>query len=211
MDTFSHGLWATAAAKAANKTGQKRLRVGWMAFWGVLPDLFSFTPAIIWILWQMVIQGTSFADIPRLERLPLEVRDSFLIFRLTNTLYHISHSIVIFAAVFLVAWGFRRLRYRYRQQVPTTVQGTPYWEMAGWLIHIVMDIPTHAKEFYPTPFLWPLLDLKLYGISWATPWVMVLNYSTLVGLFVALRLMGNHKGQGFKWPSALKKFIVYGL
>ena len=61
MDTLAHGLWATAAAKANNRFAQRKFRIGWFVFWGVLPDLFSFTPAVAWLVWQVIIEGIPFA------------------------------------------------------------------------------------------------------------------------------------------------------
>ncbi len=191
MDTFAHGLWATAAATGANKILHKKLRVRWMAFWGVMPDLFSFTPAITWVLWLMAIKGVRFSEVPRLELLPPPVRDTFFIFRLTNTLYCLSHSLVLFSAVFVLVWGARWLIAQFQQPpIADSVKAwnpSPSWEMTGWLLHIALDIPSHSKAFYPTPFLWPLLDIKLNGFSWGRPWFMVLNYTTLLFVFILLR------------------------
>ncbi len=118
MDTLAHGLWATAAAKANNRFAQRKFRTGWFVFWGVLPDLFSFTPAVAWLLWQVIIEGIPFAKVPRPELLPPEVRMTFPVFRLTNALYHLSHSLIIFAGIFLLVWAIRRYWLKSRQAVP---------------------------------------------------------------------------------------------
>ncbi len=191
MDTLAHGLWAATAATSANKIIHKKLRVCWMAFWGVMPDLFSFTPAIAWVLWLMTVKGVHFSEVPRLELLPPPVRDSFVIFRLTNTLYCLTHSLVVFSAVFILVWGVRWLIAQF-QQSPITAPAQPwnsdlYGEIIGWLLHILLDIPSHSKAFYPTPFLWPLLDIKFNGFSWGRPWFIVLNYTTLFFVFILLR------------------------
>jgi membrane-bound metal-dependent hydrolase YbcI (DUF457 family) len=84
-------------------------------------------------------------------------------------LYSISHSAVVFFAVFSIAFLiFRR----------------PIWELGGWLFHILLDIPTHSYRFYPTPFLWPLSDWKFGGFSWATPWFLVLNYTAIIAVYL---------------------------
>ena len=200
MDTLAHGLWAAAAAKATNRVVQEKIRTGWVAFWGVLPDLVSFTPAICWMLWLVVMKGVAFSEVPRPELLPPEVRAKFFIFRLTSALYHPSHSIIIFACVFFLVWAVRwyRLNYYRGIKIPnvTATPATPYWEMCGWLLHILIDIPSHTLRLYPTPFLWPLSDMKVDGISWGRPWFMALNYSALITVFIVLRLRsGRRKGE----------------
>jgi hypothetical protein len=200
MDTLAHGLWATAAAKANNRFAQRKFRIGWFVFWGVLPDLFSFTPAVAWLLWQVIIEGIPFAKVPRPELLPPEVRMTFPVFRLSNALYHLSHSLIIFAVIFLLVWGIRRYWLKSRQAVPMNGSlmsaGGPYWEMTGWMLHILIDIPTHTRRLYPTPFLWPLSDFTIDGISWGRPWFLALNYSSLLIVFLLLRLKSRKKQEG---------------
>jgi hypothetical protein len=197
MDTLAHGLWAAAAAKTANSVVQKKIRTGWVVFWGVLPDLFSFTPAICWLLWLVLVKGVPYAQVPRPELLPPEVRAKFLVFRLTDALYHPSHSLIIFACVFFLVWAVRWywLNYRRGVRIPAAAAtpASPPWEMCGWLLHILIDIPSHTLRLYPTPFLWPLSDLKVDGISWGRPWFMALNYGALLTMFIVLRLRAKRK------------------
>ena len=72
---------------------------------------------------------------------------------------------------------------------------TPPWEMFGWFIHILMDIPTHTGLLYPTLFLWPLSDWYVDGNSWGTKWFMVINYSVLLIVFLLLGIAGKKKGR----------------
>ncbi|MFH1193019.1 MAG: Gmad2 immunoglobulin-like domain-containing protein [Candidatus Jorgensenbacteria bacterium] len=174
MDSLSHGLWAAAAAKAANKIlrkrgNEQRVNPWWAGFWGAFPDVFAFAPLFFWVLARIVtgtfnvndfVSGTS------------GNHAMFPVSQLTGTLYDFSHSGIVFAAVFALAWLiFRR----------------PAWAMGGWLLHILMDIPTHPTSFYPTPFLWPLSDIRLGGISWATPWFLIIDYAILGAVFFFLR------------------------
>ncbi len=66
----------------------------------------------------------------------------------------------------------------------------PY-ELLGWLLHILIDIPTHSYSFYPTPFLWPISQYKFDGISWGTPWFMIVNYSSLAISYLVLWWKGK--------------------
>jgi hypothetical protein len=191
MDTLAHGLWAAAAAKTANNMTREKIRTGWMVFWGVMPDLVSFTPAICWMLWLVLLQGVHFSEVPRPELLPPEVRAKFFIFRMTSALYHPTHSLIIFACVFCLVWAARWYRLNYYRGVKlplvAATSATPPREMFGWLLHILIDIPSHTLLLYPTPFLWPLSDIKVDGVSWGRPWFMALNYSALLIVFIMLK------------------------
>lgn len=65
--------------------------------------------------------------------------------------------------------------------------------MAAWGLHILLDVPTHARSFYPTPFLWPLSDWTFDGVSWTAPWALALNY-TLLALTWTWLLRGAKRG-----------------
>lgn len=172
MDIFAHGLWAGAAYKAINQKSKRPLSVKLAAFWGVFPDLFAFTVGFSWLFWNLAFGGLSFADLPRPGEVEPAPQDALPIFRLTSLLYSISHSAIIFFIVFgIVLLIFRR----------------PIWEIGGWLVHILLDIPTHSYQFYPTPFLWPLSGWKFDGFSWGTPWFLILNYSAIIVAYLLLR------------------------
>lgn len=41
----------------------------------------------------------------------------------------------------------------------------PRWAVA-WALHILIDIPTHARRDWAPQFLWPVSSLTVDGISW---------------------------------------------
>jgi len=210
MDTLAHGLWAAAAAKVTNFAVQKKMRTGWTVFWGVMPDLVSFTPAVCWMLWLVLVKGVALSEVPRPELLPPEVRAKFFIFRLTNALYHPTHSLLICACIFVLVWAVRwyRLNYYRGVKIPVVaaVPAAPPWELGGWLLHILLDIPSHTTRLYPTPFLWPLSDITFDGISWGRPWFMVLNYSALSAVFIVLSLCSKRKQAAAAGKSSEENF-----
>lgn len=192
MDIVAHGLWAAAAAKGINRKREKSdtenqrkpLNVWWAAFWGIFPDLFAFTPAFLWFVYEVATGHFSIANLPRPEHAEPVPRDTLPIFRLASALYNISHSAVVFFAVVLLVYLMRRLR-RARMAPATAATLVPR-ELFGWLLHVLIDIPTHTYRFYPTPFLWPISGWKFDGLSWATPWFMVVNYSALIIIYLLL-------------------------
>lgn len=156
MDIFSHGLWGGVAL------GRKSKKSFWTAFaFGVFPDAFAFGLPFSHLLLslfrggrgEVVIQpGVGNANIPHY----------------VFTLYDISHSLVIFTVAFLLVWAVRKRPKR----IP--------WEMLAWGLHIVMDIFTHSDKFFPTPFLWPLSDFHVNGISWGHPAIFIPNITLLL-------------------------------
>ena len=169
MDILAHALWTAAAAKIVRDKTRLALRLTWAAFWGVFPDLFSFpVPAVIRIWWYAT--GTTHSLLSDAHTPPH--------FQFVWRLYHCSHSLLVFAAVFGLVWA---------------ILGRRVFEMLGWALHILIDIVTHQGIFV-VHFLWPLSNYGFNGIRWEARWFMVLNYATL--LMVLTWLWLRHKRPG---------------
>ncbi|MFA6047452.1 MAG: hypothetical protein WCV59_01570 [Parcubacteria group bacterium] len=180
MDVFAHGLWAGAASKAGNiKIFKKKPLKTWkMVVFGVFPDVFAFAPAFIYMFASYIFPGIPKMDHPGPAHMEPATGNGLVINNLTHHLYNLSHSLLIFFLIFGLIWLiFRR----------------PVWEMLGWIIHIIMDIPSHSYDFYPTPFLWPFSDFKVNGVHWGTPWFMITNYSLIILAYLVIYLVKRHK------------------
>ena len=162
MEIVAHGLWAAAGAVAASKAAKRRISIGWTVWWGVFPDVLAFGPPVAVGLWLRIARGASATQaqghmLPRLHiGLPL---------------YPAGHSLI----VFLVAFGLTSMLAR-RLVLP----------MLGWLLHILIDIPTHSFRYYATPFLWPISDFRINGIPWWTRWFWMATYAALAVVYFAL-------------------------
>ena len=100
-------------------------------------------------------------------------------FDLAHYLYQYSHSLVIWAFVFILVW---------------VISKRPRYELFGWALHILIDIPSHALSFYPTPFLFPLSSYRFpYGVQWSNQWYMMINYTALLFVWVGILLKKNKK------------------
>ena len=151
MDFISHGLWG------AITFGRKNRRSFWTALiFGMAPDVFSFGAFII----------SALLGIQKLP--PLEPPDPSLIPAYVSNLYNISHSLIIFLAIFILVWAIRK---------------KPLWESSAWGLHILFDIPTHVHGIFPTPFLWPISDYKISGIPWTAPIIFIPNAALLIALY----------------------------
>lgn len=154
MEIVAHGLWAAAAAITAERTSTAPISIGWSVWWTAFPDVLAFGPLVAIGLWLRLVDGTSAPEVghvlPRMGiRLPL---------------YPAGHSLIVFLLVFgLTTILARRIVY----------------SMLGWLLHIVIDVPTHSFSYYATRFLWPISDFRIDGIAWGTPWFWAATYVAL--------------------------------
>ena len=69
------------------------------------------------------------------------------------TAHHAAHSLPLL----LVVATFARL-------ITGRWPSAPAW---AWLLHILIDIPTHSRKQWAPQFLWPLSHYSINGISWA--------------------------------------------
>ncbi|MBS3913730.1 MAG: hypothetical protein KG003_04480 [Bacteroidetes bacterium] len=167
MDIFAHTLWANAGARGANKVSKGKFRISplWTGFWGVFPDFFAFTVPFIVGIYNLITKVDYESGFGRHH---VEVGG----FDIAAYLYQFSHSIVIWAFTFLAAWFFSK---------------RPRYELLGWALHILIDIPSHSLAFYPTPFLFPISDYRFpYGVQWSNMWYMIINYSLLAVVWIGI-------------------------
>lgn len=141
-----------------------RLRL-WAAFFGVAPDLFSFG---LFFLQNLLSQGVYWGP-PDMLQIPSYV----------YTAYNLTHSLVVFMVVAVVLYFIK--------------SRTLPWIIGGWGLHIVIDMFTHSREFFPTPWLWPVSDYTINSFSWAEPWFMILNYSSLIAAFIIWYVSSRHR------------------
>jgi hypothetical protein len=185
MDFFSHGLWGLVYAKAMNqrKGRQVPLKLGWATFWGAFPDLIAFGPSFILLGWALATGEHSLNDLPfgSGHHPGPGSMTQLTMFQIASSIYSVSHSAVVF---FAALSGVLIAHALWKEHVPLRF----VLEMIPWLIHILMDVPTHTSQFYPTPIFWPLSNWKfMSGITWISPWVWGLNASALILIYLYLR------------------------
>lgn len=167
MDLISHTLWTAALAKGTSFKIKKKLSWAAATFFGIFPDMIAFTPLYAFLFINLFIGKYKFPlTLP--DQLEPAHYDTFLIFDITTLIYNLSHSLIVF---FL----FAALISIYKRRI--------YWEITGWLFHILIDIPTHSYSLYPTPFLFPLSDWKHNGIAWENPYLLIVNYVLLIFIY----------------------------
>ncbi len=132
----------------------------WLAFWfGAMPDLLSFGPFFL----LNMFQGQWFKGRP-----PLTVVPDWTFFA-----YNLFHSLLVAGIVIWIVSFFRR---------------DIAWAMLAWLVHILMDIPTHSKAYFATKMFWPVSDFSINGVSWTRPEIWFSNLAGLLILFLWRRM-----------------------
>lgn len=181
MDILSHGLWALTASKVVERRAGRRLKPWPVMLWGMFPDLFAFGLPALWLMWALFTGGITLDEFrpPSGHYHPVAAQNS--VFGISADLYNWSHSLFIIVFAFVLVWWWRSGRRGFRRDRFPLV-------MLGWPLHVLMDIPTHSMEFYPTPIFWPLSNWKFDGVAWAQAWFMALNYGLLLAAALALRL-----------------------
>ena len=105
------------------------------------------------------------------SRIRMEPPDPRIIPEYVYHAYNVTHSLVIFAVVFTLAWLVMK-------KIP--------WVLGAWGLHILCDIPTHSTRFFPTPYLWPFPTPFVNGHRWSTPTFMLANYSCITATYLAI-------------------------
>lgn len=170
MDIFAHTIWANTVAKGSNfiaEKKQKKFNINpiLMGFWGVFPDLFAFSIPFIIGLYKIIIGQSLLSSFRDHHNLVGGID-------LSSYLYQFSHSLIIFLLIFILFW----ILYK-----------SPRYELLGWLLHILIDIPSHSISFFPTPFLFPISEYRFpHGVHWANLSYMIVNYSLLLIIWLAI-------------------------
>lgn len=172
MDVLAHTLWTNALFHLKYHRQRKMRYLA--AFFGVAPDLVGFAPLFIYL----ILSGRFFSD-----SFPFSSHTNWT-FAFASEAYNYTHSLVIFSFAFLLV-SIIGMVYRYSKAQRFTWWA--FWPMLGWAVHILIDIPTHAGNFYLTPFLFPLSDARFaHGISWAHPKFMLINYALMILVYLGL-------------------------
>ncbi|MEI6423133.1 MAG: hypothetical protein WCP55_13005 [Lentisphaerota bacterium] len=162
MDTFAHGvagaLFFSRSGYAGLLMGEKNGASQASRFDWTLPyaALFGVLPDLMsfsYVVFKHVFNGG--AGKPPLESIPAWV----------YTAYNMTHSLIIVTALIILLFLVNRW---------LGISACP------WLWHVICDIPTHSKAYFPTPFLYPLSDFTVDGVSFMRPSIFISYWSFLI-------------------------------
>lgn len=162
MEAVAHVLWASAAVITAKRYTKARIPVGWTVWWAAFPDVLAFGPPFAVGLWLRLVGNPNSV-----------ATDGHVLphVHIGLPLYPAAHSLIVFLLVFALAMILAR---------------RVVFALLGWLLHILIDIPTHSLSYYATRFLWPISDYRVDGIAWWTPWFWAATYGMLAVVFLLL-------------------------
>lgn len=180
MDGPSHIFWTWAVSVKIKEKYIKTLNIKLAVFWGIFPDLFAFGLPILLIISEVLTGKISISDIPGLEKIEPPQNGFASVLQNISLLYSFSHSLIILSAAFIIIAGILFLKQKISRKTAASI--IP-WELGGWLLHILIDIPTHSSAFFSTPFLWPISNFRISGIAWSTPWLLALNYLAIIFVY----------------------------
>jgi len=161
---------------------KKNKKIWWPLFFGVAPDIFSNG---IYVAFS-IIKGISFVDSSREHLNP--VRPDII-----PILYSITHSLVFFAIAFLIVW---------------LILKRPWWPLAVWGIHILIDIPGHSAKFFATPFLYPLSSFSVNSsMNWGNISILLINYSILAIIYLGFFVFKNKRKHFVTYFNEKRKLI----
>ncbi|QQS23226.1 hypothetical protein IPM19_01520 [bacterium] len=180
MDVIAHTLWTNALFHLKYQKLRKMRYLA--AFFGVAPDLVGFTP----LFFYLIFSGKTFAG----ERFSFE-NDQHWTFHFASEMYNYSHSLVIFAAVFIGVLLMGNIYFKVKNR--GAYKFWVFWPLLGWALHILIDIPTHP-DFYHTPFLYPISSYEVqHGVAWSHPVFMVINYTLMAMAYAAIFVYHSNK------------------
>lgn len=129
---------------------------GLAVVFSVLPDIISFSA----MAFKHAVRKMMHYTDPPLKFFP----------KVVFKIYKITHSLVIWLGIFfilsLLDWQWLALAF------------------SAWGMHILFDIFTHTRAFFPTPILWPFSNFHFSGINWSNKWFMLFNYGVLLFLYL---------------------------
>jgi hypothetical protein len=179
MDIISHALWSSTLFKSLElKSKKKKFNLWKAAIFGMFPDIFAFViPLFIFSIIIILQNGFNISGfIATIQSSPYS--------DVVEMLYNISHSVVIFSLTFLLIWLIFR---------------KPIWIMFGWLLHILIDIPTHLLSHFPTPMFWPISNFRINGIIyWREPLFMILDIMLLIIVYGIIFYLERKKKSQYK-------------
>lgn len=170
MDLIAHGLWAALGVRWLARRRPASTTVAVLAVGAsMLPDVLHLVPVALWAFLGDGDVGQLLAYIvatPGFEPVLPPWLEMW-----SHHLHCTMHSVIIAGAATVILWSW---------------WGLVWLPLTGWWLHIVIDVFTHSSEFYPVPVFYPITYQGFDGIAWNTPWFMVVNYSALVLIWLAV-------------------------
>ena len=152
--------------------GRRRGFLGAVLF-GLLPDILAFSPYLA----QRAILG----GVMNIFAAPLSYPPW------VYALYNSTHSLVVAGLIFIVLWSWQpKLAILF----------------LAWPLHIMLDIPCHSADSFPTKFLYPLSHFYFDGVHWKNLYILIANWVVLAITYSGYAISSRIKAASTKADSA---------
>lgn len=156
MDILAHSLWGLIIFKLLLFPD---LNPYLLVIFSIIPDLVAFVPLIIQMIYNKSLN---------FKRARAENENTWKKRKMpsyVSEIYNWTHSLIVVGTIFIVLF-FIKKEYSFY--------------ILPWILHIIVDIPSHERDFFGTPILYPISDFKFDGIPWSNKWHMIINYSLII-------------------------------
>ncbi len=137
----------------------------WLAaLFGILPDILVFVPFYLAKISTGNVRSTS--DLKPKSNIAFYSRWVLPMYNWTHSLLFVAFVITVCSMIF----GYH----------------VEFWAM---LIHVLVDVPSHQRQWFGTKLLYPFSHWQFNGGSWATRDFMLCNYAC-IALAYSIRLFG---------------------
>ncbi len=179
MDPFSHALWSVVIfryAKILNfrvvprplrRSAPEEFRgvlrssahtptlsrsMFWVMFFGLLPDLFSSIPFLVWRTVYLTVLNGYFSFNIILREWFVQIPPS--VFAAFDLFYNLFHSVLVFISALILFLIIRRWKV--------------WWPFLGWGLHLALDVFSHAGPEHGVRIFYPFSDFYFGIFNWFT-------------------------------------------
>jgi len=161
MDIITHSLWALILFK--------KLDLWWLVvLFSVLPDALPF----IYTYFNYFFHKDFILRFKNYFKTVWEKKADISVEKLfgglpdhVKVIYNFTHSLILTGSIFIILFFIYR---------PAS------WYVLPWILHILIDISSHDKSSFATPFLFPFSSFTINGIRSTKLWFQIINYVSLI-------------------------------
>lgn len=161
MDIITHSLWGLIVFH--------KLKLWWLVvLFSILPDVLPFiVPYMSYFLHKdFLIRTKKFFKIVWEKKGDIPISQLFGgLPSYVKKMYKFTHSLIIFGGLFIILFFTSR---------------EISWYVLPWIMHILIDIPTHDETSFATPFLFPVSNFRVNGIPSTRIWFQIINYVSII-------------------------------
>jgi hypothetical protein len=161
MDIITHVLWGLIVFH--------KLDNYWIVvIMSIFPDVVSFAFPYIQVLYSKKVRKNFFSGLKKLwmKKGDMTADEMFGgMPKIVRQIYNITHSMPLIGSIFLIVY---------------LISPQSSYYVLPWLLHVIIDIPSHSKDNFSTQFLYPFSKFSIDGFPSTRPLFQIINYGLIV-------------------------------